>query len=101
MGDILVFLFLGFVFFVILFLKGKIKQKEMEVLSEKKEEEPPSSFHPPMHKKAHTHFSRTPASPYEVEEKEKSSFLSKGWNKKSSIKQAFILSEILKRRDDL
>ncbi len=100
MGDIIVFLFFGLVFFVILFLKGKIKQKEIEGLEKKRGEVPLSPSLPPRRQKVQSHLLRAQAPSYEVEEKKKFSFLSKGWNKKASLKQAFILSEILKRKDE-
>ena len=37
---------------------------------------------------------------YEVERKKQHSFLKKGWQGKGSLKQAFILSEILKKVDE-
>ncbi len=102
MGDIAVFLFMGFLFFVIFLIKGKVKQKEVEVLEEKKKEVHPPSLHRPLiQRKTHKPLSRTHAPSYEVEEKKKPSLLRKGWGGRSSIKQAFILSEILKRREDL
>ncbi|MES2198613.1 MAG: hypothetical protein V4489_00385 [Chlamydiota bacterium] len=105
MGDIAVFICMGFLFFVIFFVKGKMKQKEMELQEKKKKVSSPSSHShsnvSSMHHKPHTHFSRTYAPSYEVEEKKKYSFLQKRWTGKASLKQAFILSEILKRKDDL
>lgn len=102
MSDIVVFIFMGFFFFVILFIKGKVKQKEVESFEEKKKEvHPPSSHRPLTPHKTQTHHLRAHAPSYEVEEKKKYSLLRKGWRGKSSIKQAFILSEILKRREDL
>ena len=40
-------------------------------------------------------------SAYNVVEKKKHSVLQPGWNKKASIRQAFVLSEILRNPDEL
>ena len=40
------------------------------------------------------------SSAYDIIKKRKSSVLKSGWNNKSSIKQAFILSEVLKKFDE-
>lgn len=55
----------------------------------------------PLLKKNHPIRSQVLASSsYQVEKKKKSPFLKKGWNKKSSLKQAYIVSEVLKKWDE-
>lgn len=105
MGDIAVFTCLGLLFFLILLIKNKVKEKELQekarVQEEEKEMKPISS--PPVRsprKKAEVIRARSIAPSYEVHRKKRTSFLLQGWGGKASIKRAFVLSEILKRKDE-
>ncbi|MBS0627799.1 MAG: hypothetical protein JSS09_06265 [Verrucomicrobia bacterium] len=104
MGDILTFVFTGLLFLVLFWVqnkaKGKLEEQEEEktMPKEKVAFKPPSPSFQVKEKKA----SYTPrAIPiYEVTRKKKASFLSKALSNKDKIKQAFVLSEILKRKDE-
>ena len=92
------FLFFCFLLILALFLFRKPK-KTIEPLIRKK---PAAIKKVPLPKKNHPIRSQVQASSssYQVEKKKKSPFLKKGWNTKSSLKQAYIVSEVLKKWDE-
>lgn len=102
MGDIAVFLCLGFLLFLVFIVKNKAQPEKSELfIKEKKGVHPPSSPSFSSYQKHHVTQTRIQDSSYKVHIKKTTPILPKGWMKKSSIKQAFILSEILKRKEDL
>lgn len=105
MEDIGVFILTGGLFLVLFFLKEKFKQ------AARKNQEPVEPFqepHPP--KVISKSFSSNPnmklparkqSFSYEVEKRKRAaSFLQRSLKNKASLKQAFILSEVLKRVDE-
>ena len=94
------FLFLGVLLF---FLSGNRKKKQISPPLQKTKvvrQAPPlgpnTSIKPVIPKKAE----RLVAAVYEVEKKKTTSFLHEKWQDKDALKQAFILSEVLKRLDE-
>lgn len=94
------FIFLAILLFFLLSSSGKKKKQQ-----EKRE---PLSRLPPL--KTSTSFKEKPLSPsfrtpkeapnYQVHKVKDPILLQKGWKKKKSLKQAFILSEVLRRVDE-
>lgn len=106
MGDIATFIFTGLLFLLLFFVQNRARQKvkEPEEIEPMQEGEmvlkrPSSSLNLVKDKKVS--YALRATSLYEVKRKKKSSFLLKSLANKDSIKQAFVLSEILKRKDGL
>ena len=97
-GDFSVNLFVGFLLLILFFLVNRSKKRprkqesEIEVVSQK-----------PLLKKSVVEkvvpkFADMEKAPvYAVEKKKKTAILQKGWTRKTSIKQAFIFSEIFRK----
>lgn len=91
------FVFLAILLFFLLSSSGK-KKKQQEVKGAAPK--PPHHSKRPLPVKTNSHRQPKEAPSYEVHKPKTPTPLGKGWNKKKSLKQAFILSEVLRRVDE-
>jgi hypothetical protein len=107
MGETVVFVGMALFSLFIFIMKEKVKKQELEALAKKKQEQeqqkkrvtPSSPFAAPKKVRPRARWGVGSGDAYEIKNKKKISALRKGWSTKSSIKQAFILAEVLKKKD--
>lgn len=106
-GESLASFVMPLLFLLLFFLAGRKKKPQGEPTlpsSLKKESRPIQRKAPPiapLQQKEQRSVAPKRDTSYEVERKQRRvPILSKDWNRKSSLKQAFILSEVLKRIDE-
>lgn len=106
-GDsgISIFLGIAFLLFFLFTNRGnkKKEEREEEIVIPLPEKKMPPIKARKVEKKVHQENLETKdfiSSAYDVVERKKHAVLQPGWNKKASIRQAFVLSEILRKVDE-